>query len=389
MNKTTQSYPSFSQDVYDRRHQTMRSMMARDGLDALIVYGLTTGLNDNVEYLAGRTHTNGLLLFPAVGNPVLFVQPPALVQFIAKTAVVEVRSGGFDYAAETIAAIADHRLDTGTIGIVEVDTLRTRGLPHELFLALQSRFPQARFRTVTEAYELVRARRDPEELVWVDRAADEMDEVLDVFVDALRLGAALPQVEATVHAFARERGIQLRDIRCRAAAMDGSTLLRDPASPFRVISQGDMVFFESSIRYGSYGAHGAFPIAFGDPPADCRNLFDTALEVAKEIAARLRPGCTAEDLIAAGDIVPQRGLWADGPLAILQPPTGWQMISLRGLTAYRPATNIRYEEGMTLSICPHLCLPDSSKITILANGGVVTADGSRLTGSHGLRYVIK
>src|SRR3982751_2525223 len=50
-----------------------------------------------------------------------------------------------------------------------------------------------------------------------------------------------------------------------------------------------------------------------------------------------------------------------GPLAILQPPTGWQMISVRGLTAYRPATSITYQEGMTLSICPHVCLPDSDR----------------------------
>ena len=222
MNKP--NYPTFKQDVYARRHQVMRSMMARDGLDALLVYGLMAGLNDNLEYLAGRCHTNGLLLYPAVGDAVLFVQPPALVQFIARTAVVEVRSGGFDYSAEITAAIAERHLGTGTIGIVEVDTLRTRGIPHELFLALQARFPQARFRTVTETYELIRSVRD---------------------ADELQFGAALPQVEATVQAFARERGIQLREIRCRAAAMDGSTRLNDPASPTRVISQGDMVFFES------------------------------------------------------------------------------------------------------------------------------------------------
>ncbi len=99
-----------SRETYARRHAGVRALLAERGLDALIVYGLAPPLNANLEYVAGDCRTNGLALFPAAGDGVLWVQPKALVPFVSRTAVLEVRNGGVDYGDELIGELRARRV---------------------------------------------------------------------------------------------------------------------------------------------------------------------------------------------------------------------------------------------------------------------------------------
>jgi Xaa-Pro aminopeptidase len=360
-----------SRETYAKRHAALRAMMAERGLDALLVYGLAPPLNANLEYVAGDCRTNGLVLFPADGDGVLWVQPKALVPFVSRTAILEVRNGGVDYGDELIGELRTRRLDRAAIGIVEVDSLRTRGLPHLLYERLKADLPAARFETVTELYEAVRHVLLPEEQALLSAAADDLDRVMDFYVAAIRPGVSLAQVVAETQAFAKEEGLALSALSARAAAMDRSTSILDPASPSRLLQLGDYVFFESNAASGSFRAYRGFPIALGEPTPEARNLFETALEVAQCVVAALRPGGTTSEVIRCGDLVPARGLWCHGPLA-----TGH-------------STGITFRPGMAFSAFPHLMTRDNGMITILGTSVIVGEDGPRILGRHGLRYVVK
>ena len=378
-----------SRETYSQRHAALRDMMAALGLDALLIYGLAAPLNANLEYAVGGCRTNGLALFPATGEGVLWVQPKALVPFVSQTAIVEVRNGGIDYGNEVVDELRARRLERGAIGLVEVDSLRTRGVPHLLYERLKTDLPAARFPTVTEAYEAVRNRLFPEEQALLERAATDLDQVIDVFVDAVRPGVSMAQVVAETEAFAKEQGKPLSALSARAAAMDRSTSILDPAAATRPLQPGDYVFFESNATYEGFRAYRGFPIGLGEPPSEARLLFETALEVAHCVAASLRPGATTSEVARCGDIVPARGLWCHGPLATGQSTGGWQMICVRGFDGYRPPTEITFEPGMAFTAFPHLMTRDNGLVTIIGNSVIVGEQGPRVLGQRGLRFVVK
>lgn len=378
-----------SRETYARRHAALRAMMAQRGLETLVVYGLAPPLNANLEYVAGECRTNGVALFPAQGEPVLWVQPKALVPFVSRTAIVEVRNGGVDYGDELVGEVRARRLDRGTIGLVEVDSLRTRGIPHLLYERLKTEFPAARFETVTEAYEAVRNHLLPEEQRLLERAAEDLDRVIEFYVEAVRPGAALADVVAAAQAFAKEEGLALSALSARAAAMDRSTSILDPEATRRVLQPGDYLFFESNAAVGPFRAYRGFPIALGEPTPEARTLFETALEVAHCVVAALRPGGTTTEVVRCGDLVPARGLWCHGPLATGQSTGGWQMICVRGFDGYRPPTEITFRPGMAFTAFPHLMTPDNGLVTILGTSVIVGEQGPRILGRHALRYVVR
>ncbi|MFN8534537.1 MAG: aminopeptidase P family N-terminal domain-containing protein [Dehalococcoidia bacterium] len=371
------------------RRAALRTLMAEHALDALVVYGLAPPHNANLEYVAGDCQTNGVVFFPREGEGVLWVQPKALVPFVGRTAQFEVRNGGVDYGDELVGEIADRGLGNGTIGLVEVDSLRTRGIPHLLYERLKESFPAARLVTVTEAYEGVRNTLLPEEQALLECAAADLDLVMDYFVEAVRPGVSIAQAVADTQAFSKGQKLALSALSARAAAMDRSSSLIDPTATARVLARGDYVFFESNAAYGPYRAYRSFPIALGDPPAEAQTLFETAHEVARCVVGALKPGNRTSDVARCGDLVIERGLWCHGPLATGQSTGGWQMIGVRGFDGYRPPTEITFQPGMAFSAFPHLMTADNALVTILGGSVLVGERGPHLLGGQGLRYVVK
>lgn len=89
------SNPRFSDGVLARRCAAVRDMMARDELDALVVYS-TAGGFAGVRYLADfRTAREAYLVLPAQGDPTLFVQYFNHVPYARRRArVADVRWAG-------------------------------------------------------------------------------------------------------------------------------------------------------------------------------------------------------------------------------------------------------------------------------------------------------
>jgi Xaa-Pro dipeptidase len=67
-------YPRFSDAEFARRYALVRTAMQEAGLSALVLHG-TAGSYQEVQYLSNFLVTReAMLIFPAEGEPTLFVQ---------------------------------------------------------------------------------------------------------------------------------------------------------------------------------------------------------------------------------------------------------------------------------------------------------------------------
>lgn len=377
-------------EPFASRWQRTRDWMDLHHLDALLLPGQGAGRATNVDWLLGGISTPCMLLFPRHADPVLFVQPKALVPFVTRVAPCEVRNGGIDFSEPVTAALADLGREHGQVGIVEIDSLRTRGIPHLLYLALAARFPGMGFPTVTEDFELLRWPMTPQELTAFDEAARGLDRVIDVWVEACRPGVSASQAVAEAKDFAQREGIPLSALSAESAAMDQSNSMMDPDARTRPIQRGDFVFFESNVAMGPYRAYRGFPICLGEPSGETKRLFDTAQEVARSAAGMLAPGGRTSQIAALGDLIAERGFALHGPITMGNGTGGWQLICDHSMAdAYRPARDLVFQPGMTFSCAPHVRLADWSLVTIVGNSVAVTEAGPKILGDRGIGYVVK
>lgn len=386
--------PTFTEDLYRRREAKIRAMMAGQGLDAVIVYCVGPwGPNfaNAIEYLIGKCLTTSAVLMLREEDVIEgYCLPKALVPSANAAARVPFAAGGDDFGEVLVARLKHHGLERGRIGLVEVDSLRYRGIPHLVYQRLRDELPAAEFPTVTEEWEMLRLRAEPEEIAALEQAALDLDRVMDYWVDQVRPGARADEIAAGTKRWAATEGLALNALSCRAAPMDGSVGIHGEEARTRVLQGGDYVFFESSAAYGPFKAYRGFPIALGDPPPLARNLFETTLELAERVKDLLVPGKTTADISAMGTaLLAERGLSTMGPIVFSPASGGWQMVVQDGFDGYRAPKQISYEPGMWWQDDPHVCTPDWSHICIVGNTVVVEEAGSRVVGNQGFRIVIK
>ncbi len=95
----------------------------------------------------------------------------------------------------------------------------------------------------------------------------------------------------------------------------GSTSMRDPHlcvptqwEANRRIAKGDVVITEISALHWGYSGQIHRPIAAGEPPTPAyRRMYDVAVEAYERIAAVVKPGATAEDVLDAAEFIHASG----------------------------------------------------------------------------------
>src|SRR5690348_9234430 len=67
-------YPRFSDAEYARRYATVRTVMAEQGLSALLLYGTVSAYQEVLYFSSFATMREAMLVLPLVGEPALFVE---------------------------------------------------------------------------------------------------------------------------------------------------------------------------------------------------------------------------------------------------------------------------------------------------------------------------
>lgn len=302
--------PSFSAAEYRRRHAAARGLLERERLDAFLIFGSSSECRMNQADIYWLSNFSGVrenyLLFPGGGDPVLFVQTFNHVPHARRvSAVADVRPGGGGSASHDVGdAIAAEAVRRGleSVGVVGL-------MPYQHHCRLRAAAPGVALRDATVAFRSLRCVKSGEELEWIRRAARLTDAAHAALQRDVRPGMRefelLEVIEgAYPHADAETQ-----------VAFVGST---SPARPDlcvpsqfpsdRVLQPGDVILTELSVAAHGYGAQSLRTFAVAEEPGpEVRRMHAAAEEAFARVAAAVRTGAGLGDVLAAADVVADRG----------------------------------------------------------------------------------
>ena len=171
-------YEKFSDAEFARRHEAARKLMARDGLDALIL----TGGPDIYSHGSGVTWGAGLcddramcqyLVLPQKGEPTL-IYPHYGCHIEAarkQVSVKDVRSGQHGKYGKAVAErLIELKLQKGRIGITAANRTGPEYMGVQAYLDLKQLMPEAKFEFCPTLLHELTYRKSPEELKAMAKA---------------------------------------------------------------------------------------------------------------------------------------------------------------------------------------------------------------------------
>ncbi len=303
-------YDRFSDEEFARRHAAARRLMARDGLDALVL----TGGPDIYSHGSGVTWGSGLiddrglcqyLVLPVNGEPTLiYPHNGCHIEAARRQASVrDVRSGQHGKYGKAVAErLVELGLQKGRIGITAADRTGPEYMGVQAYQDMQKLLPQAAFVFCPDLLHELTYRKSPEELRTMARAGRLAIKALEAVKATARPGVREYQLAGAVaNAVLSEGG------RCHLL-MIGSTSMHDPKLIFpnpnpsaRVLREGDIVLSELAMSCMGYSAKIGHPVSVGRPTEKYSAFFrDVVLAGFKDIVAQLKPGNTLESVRRAG-----------------------------------------------------------------------------------------
>ena len=332
--------------------------MRETDVDCYVCFATYQGWQ-NVFYLSNHWDLIACwLLFPLEGEPVLFTgMYPHLENAKRFSIVPDVRFGGVENIALIAKELQRRGLDGATIGLVEPDSYRIPGIPHGTMANLRELLPRVTFMPCTAVVEEIRRRKSLEEQDLLRLSAGLTDETFQRVIDAVKPGVTEVDLAHVVMEAPGES----------VAILIGSTSMANPDLPYpairpsqRAISRGDVIMVEISKGCAGYAGQLHGTICVGPPTERYERIHATAYSAYQAISAILREGCTPDEVVEAGRVIPDNGYIAADPLTHgfglgIEPGL---FVGLKDQPAYWPNAEFTFPAGASLTIEPNPCEPD-------------------------------
>ncbi len=380
-------YPRFSAREFDRRYAAARAMMAREGIDVLVVYGnsgISRHNHADIHYLSGFLgNRNNYVALSTRADPVLFTQSYNHVQNAREVSVIETRWGGIDSAQAVSEYVLAVERRPGTLGYVGE-------VPVQSYLTWQRALAGWRFKDMIGPFHQLRLRKSAEELAWLRKGAEFSDAALRNLIDKVKPGMREYQLGALIEEAALSVGGLPHLSYISSTPQEGSTVgVPRQNLSLRIISQGDVINTEISISFWGYSGQLHRPIFVqANPNTLYRELWDVALEAYTRCCAAIRPGATTEDVLNAAEVIHERGFTiTDGLLhgfgIGLLPPS----VRTRR-TVHEPHTSFTFEQDMCVVVQPNVVTPDEKAGVQLGNLLAITKTGTQCLHQVPIQYFI-
>jgi Xaa-Pro aminopeptidase len=345
-------YPRYSAAEMARRRAAVAAALAEAGCDHLVFYGANRA-GSAVQWL-----TQWPVTVEAIGvltpgeRDALFVQwinHAPLARNLAPEA--DVAWGGESSIRAAIAVLEKRGARESRVGIIGA-------LPFEQHAALAARF--GRIANLNRAYVRLRRVKSAEELDWLRIGAWLSDRGMAGLSDGLA-----PGLDERALGDLIERAY-LRDGGTNVIHFIGATSMHDPRlgvpaqfPSTRKVAEGDIVFAEISAAFWDHSGQVLRSFAVGeDPPPLYRALHAAADAAFDAVAAVLRHGATAAQVVEAAGVIEGSGFTIIDDL--LHGYGGGYFPPILGSRS-RPAGPIPeepFEAGMTVVVQPNVVTPD-------------------------------
>ena len=376
-------WPTFSDAEFKRRHKIAQQFMDERGLDCLLVAG-NNGIWErcwaNIRWLSnymGTMELDSFVVFPRRGEPtVLILGLNARVpDRVARSIFPDVR-GALNTSKALVERLKELGVERGRIGIIRAAPFIS--IHHDHYQALIEAFPEAEFPEYSDEWWLMRMVLSAEELVCLEEAARIGDAAVQAVMDELKPGMHEKDLFAIIWStFAKEGG----ELPCMILA--GSESMAHPTTSFqrprpidRHIAAGDVLLLELGARDAhGYEAQTGKPICFGQPTPQFAGLFDVCLEAYQRVTEALKPGCTAAEIRAAGQVIWDKGYTVVAPLVhgVFNPLDAGPFVG----TSHRPDKDVILQPNMACCVEIHPCTEDRVAGVFMGDTYVITETGAR------------
>lgn len=311
-------YEKFSEAEYARRHALARELMARDGIDALIlcgspnIYSHGSGVAWGCGLIDGRGMVQYMIL-PREGEPTLiYPHPGCHIEAVRKmVSIKDVRSGQHGHYGRALAErLIELGLQAGRIGIAAADRTGPEYMGVNAYEEMRKHVPAATFVFLPLILHELTHRKSAEEIRAMERAGQLAIKALRAVAAAAKPGVREYQLAAAATFAVMDGGGQAHLL------MIGSTSMRDPKLIFpnpnpshRVLREGDIILCELAMTYMGYTAKIGHPVAIGEPTQRYKAFFkDVVVPGFRTVEAQLAPGNTLEKVRqAAAGVFRARG----------------------------------------------------------------------------------
>jgi Xaa-Pro aminopeptidase len=266
--------------------------------------------------------------------------------------LAEAREAGSDLAATVAADL--HAALPGSGGRTRVGSIGP--MPGWLNRRLVDALEGIEVVDIGAAFRAMRLVKSEEELAWTRRSAALCDAGVAALVDAARPGVRDDELVAEVEQAYRRLGGEHGICFLASAPMSGGgRVVPSPYPSRRVLRAGDAVSIELSAGIGGTTGQILRTVVVGqDVPPAFQRVHEVADEAFASIAAAIKPGASAADLLAAAAVIDDAGFtvvddvvhgYGGGYLPpVLRTPA----------TRTRPLPDLRLEPGMLLVIQPNV-----------------------------------
>lgn len=312
-------YDQFSPAEYARRYASLRCKMRELELDCVIAPGGPShwSFGSGMLWLTGHWEWHCLAAYVVVPlegeSALIYGMGGTHIEAVRRetaNALADVRPSRGGHFAEVIAdVIREAGLESGRIGLLEVDPRHGDYLPANQYEVLRRELPAAEFVfTRGIVHELLSAHSE-EELDCVRVAGQLCQRAIEAIVERAAPGCTEHQLRAAAASAILEGGGEIDFLIIGSTPMSAPSLVfGNPRPSGRVLAEGDIIVMELAAGYRGYTAQIGSPICIGEPPAPVRRFWDEIVLPGYEgMVKRVGPGNPLEGLREAGKFFRSKG----------------------------------------------------------------------------------
>jgi Xaa-Pro aminopeptidase len=279
--------------------------MANQGLDCIVIPH-STGDWDNyqsdVRYLTGiGGHCTGAaVVFPLEGDPIAIVRDSQRVAWwkLAQNWVSDMRGKKSNWSDAIVQAVRDlgcERVRIGVIGLRDVLRDPEGTVSYTEWLNITNGLKDASFEDVTVMMQDVRLQKSPEEIKFLERAAEIADAASVALFETARVGISEHEVYAAMVAAMIRDGGEIPTMGLFVAEAEPNQTYLMPT--FRKLERNDIIFTEFDAKYAGYMVQGDETVCVGTPPDEYLRLYSVSLECFHMILEAMKPGVPWAELL--------------------------------------------------------------------------------------------
>lgn len=275
------SIPTFSEREKVRRWALVRREMEKASLDCLICLpnqGHWDQFGADGRYLTqiGGFQTEVAVVFPREAEVTAVVRGPNEVEWwgLAQEWVADIRPSRRSYGEPVIQRLKELRAErAGVVALQGLVRAPEGVVPWGTFEKIRSALPKVKFEDATNLMQEARSVKSPEEIAFVEKAAEIISHGLDALVEQARPGVPENYLIAEM----------LREIVRRGGEPITMMLFGagGPEVPWaqrvftdRRLKDGDLINTEVEGKYGGYIAQALQPVSLGPRPRELEKMFD-------------------------------------------------------------------------------------------------------------------